>query len=266
MSTRAKHLNAAAAIVDGRIRDLEEHRELDFPVFARGVGVAGPGSLLRVSEVDVHVQHQGEEGQVTTINPGDYLIADPNGVVCLPKALAEKVIRLVPSQVEADEKLREDLEGGRAFGEASRERRAGVLAMDDLDVEAERNEDGEEAGADKGKEEVKENAQAKGKGKKRKDWSANVKSEDDSLDRDGDSADERETTREKGDNSKRDGKERKDMSLDVENKDEEDATPPADPKSRRATRDSRGKAPEQPAAKGSTPNKRRKQSEGKAFR
>jgi regulator of RNase E activity RraA len=32
MSTRAKYLGAQAAVVDGRIRDVEEHREMGFPV------------------------------------------------------------------------------------------------------------------------------------------------------------------------------------------------------------------------------------------
>ena len=32
MSTRARYLNAAGTIVDGRIRDLQEHRELNYPV------------------------------------------------------------------------------------------------------------------------------------------------------------------------------------------------------------------------------------------
>lgn len=32
MSTRARYLNAAGTIVDGRFRDLQEHRELNYPV------------------------------------------------------------------------------------------------------------------------------------------------------------------------------------------------------------------------------------------
>lgn len=32
MSTRAKYLGAAGTIVDGRIRDLQEHRDLDYAV------------------------------------------------------------------------------------------------------------------------------------------------------------------------------------------------------------------------------------------
>ena len=32
MSTRAKYLGVAGTIVDGRIRDLQEHRDLDYAV------------------------------------------------------------------------------------------------------------------------------------------------------------------------------------------------------------------------------------------
>lgn len=32
MSTRAQHSGAAGTIIDGRLRDLQEHRDLEFPV------------------------------------------------------------------------------------------------------------------------------------------------------------------------------------------------------------------------------------------
>lgn len=51
MSTRAKHLKCAGTIVNGRIRDLQEHRDLGFPVFAKGVGTASPGALMKVGAV-----------------------------------------------------------------------------------------------------------------------------------------------------------------------------------------------------------------------
>lgn len=34
MSTRAKYLGAAGTVIDGRLRDLQEHRNLDYPVSA----------------------------------------------------------------------------------------------------------------------------------------------------------------------------------------------------------------------------------------
>lgn len=69
---------------------------------------------------------QSPEQPGTIIFPGDYLIGDINGVVCLPNQLAEGVLALMPSQVEADEKIAEDLDMGKNFGQASKERRADV--------------------------------------------------------------------------------------------------------------------------------------------
>jgi regulator of RNase E activity RraA len=35
MSTRAQHSGAVGTVIDGRLRDLQEHRDLDFPVSPR---------------------------------------------------------------------------------------------------------------------------------------------------------------------------------------------------------------------------------------
>ena len=131
MSTRAKYSNAAGTIVDGRMRDLQEHRDLDYPVFAKDIGTTAPQEHLRVSEVNVPVRLQSEE-QEAVVCPGDYLIGDLNGVVCLPKGLAEKAVMLMESQVEADKRIKRDLEGGRPFAESSREQRAKVMKAEDL--------------------------------------------------------------------------------------------------------------------------------------
>lgn len=40
------------------------------------------------------------EEQDAVINPGDILIGDINGVVCLPQGLAEKALDLMQSQVD----------------------------------------------------------------------------------------------------------------------------------------------------------------------
>lgn len=51
MSNRAKHSGAVGTVVDGRIRDLQEHRALEYPVFAQDVGTTSPYEVLRVNEV-----------------------------------------------------------------------------------------------------------------------------------------------------------------------------------------------------------------------
>ena len=61
-----------------------------------------------------------------TINAGDYVIGDLNGVVILPKELAEKAIDLIPSQVEADENMAADITNGATFSESSKKYRSAV--------------------------------------------------------------------------------------------------------------------------------------------
>ena len=51
MSNRAQYSSAVGTIVDGRVRDLQEHRDLKYPVFARDIGTTAPAEVVRVSEV-----------------------------------------------------------------------------------------------------------------------------------------------------------------------------------------------------------------------
>lgn len=76
-------------------------------------------------QINVPVKLQSET-QDAIIHPGDYLIGDLNGVVCLPKGLAEHAVALIESQVNADMLIARDLDMGRTFSEASREHRAFV--------------------------------------------------------------------------------------------------------------------------------------------
>lgn len=67
------------------------------------------------------------------VTEGDYLVADVNGVACVPRQVADKVAKLMPSQVEADGRIRKAiLEEGRGFGEASREFRREVKGAGDV--------------------------------------------------------------------------------------------------------------------------------------
>lgn len=88
-------------------------------------------TLMDRRKINVPVRLQSED-QEATIFPGDYLIGDLNGVVCLPKGLAEVAIALMASQVEADEKIAKDIQDGRTFQEASKEHRAKVKKLEDL--------------------------------------------------------------------------------------------------------------------------------------
>ncbi|KAK4193263.1 ribonuclease E inhibitor RraA/Dimethylmenaquinone methyltransferase [Podospora australis] len=121
MSTRAQYSGAVGSVIDGRFRDVQEQRDLGYPVFARETGTAPPAELLKVVGVNVPVKLQSEEQRdYMAISPGDYLIGDLNGVVLLPKNLAERAVELIPKQVEADEKMAVEIKKGMSFVEASK--------------------------------------------------------------------------------------------------------------------------------------------------
>lgn len=77
----------------------------------------------------VRLQSEEQEAEVC---PGDYLIGDLNGVVCLPRGLAGKAVALMESLVVADERVKRDLEEGRPFAESAREHRGMVVKVEDL--------------------------------------------------------------------------------------------------------------------------------------
>ncbi|KAL8726773.1 MAG: hypothetical protein Q9166_006512 [cf. Caloplaca sp. 2 TL-2023] len=136
MSCRALLLGAVGTIVDGRIRDLREHRQLGYPVFARGTSTVSPQEKLQVGEIQCPVTLQSPEQPDVIIRSGDYLIGDVDGVVCLPPALVATVLKLLPSQTAADQSIAKDLAQGKTFTKASKYHRAGVMTVEDLQYES----------------------------------------------------------------------------------------------------------------------------------
>lgn len=131
MSTRAKYLGAEAVVIDGRFRDLEEHKELQFPVslmsffvaklkeadepwklFARSSSILGSNTFTRASEINVPLQFQGD----LWVHPGDIIVADIDGVVVTPPSLVEQVVALCQERAEIDAKMFEGLQKGETMG------------------------------------------------------------------------------------------------------------------------------------------------------
>ena len=82
----AQRRGITAFVLDGVIRDLAEVRELAFPVFARGV-IPIPGTKSSVEPLNIRVQCGG-----VTVNPGDIVVADEEGIVITPITRSEEVL------------------------------------------------------------------------------------------------------------------------------------------------------------------------------
>ncbi len=86
LSTRMKYRGAVAAVVDGAVRDGTGIREVGLPVFAKALHASPNRPYLMTADVDVLVQCAG-----ILVVPGDVILADDDGVIVIPAALAERV-------------------------------------------------------------------------------------------------------------------------------------------------------------------------------
>jgi 4-hydroxy-4-methyl-2-oxoglutarate aldolase len=92
----AQRRGIAAFVVDGVIRDLGEVRELRFPVFARGV-IPIPGTKAAIEPLNAEIRCGG-----ATVRAGDIVVADEEGIVVVPAARREQVLRDAQARLARD--------------------------------------------------------------------------------------------------------------------------------------------------------------------
>ncbi|KAF9121677.1 hypothetical protein BGW39_010345 [Mortierella sp. 14UC] len=113
MTARAQIRGALGVVVDGQIRDLNEQREAGFPVFAKGTSILGAGAHTRASRINVPISMQpNKDHPAVTIHPGDYVVADADGVVVIPKDLLSKVEAQCKKSTAVDDQCMAALKAG----------------------------------------------------------------------------------------------------------------------------------------------------------
>ncbi|CAI4038476.1 hypothetical protein SMKI_05G0860 [Saccharomyces mikatae IFO 1815] len=126
MSTRAQFLKSNGTVVFGRIRDVDEHRNLSHPVFAYGVGSCAPKAAVKAVGINVQLEILTSDGVTQLICPGDYIIGDNNGIVRIPvqETDVSKLIAYIEKSVEVDLLVADDIKGGIPAKQAQKDRRA----------------------------------------------------------------------------------------------------------------------------------------------
>ncbi|KAL7932721.1 RraA-like protein [Trichoderma chlorosporum] len=114
MALRMKVRQVTGIIVAGRVRDLDELRSTDLPIWGHGTSTVGSGGSSVPWATQVTVQVNG-----VNISPGDVAFSDPgNGVVIIPRDKIDQVLELLPGLVAADDKVKEDVLKGMSVYEA----------------------------------------------------------------------------------------------------------------------------------------------------
>ena len=106
IALQAKTRGAAALLVDGPVRDVDELMTLGLPVWARSISAAGPAKAV-VGELDVPV----DLGDVR-IAPGDLVILDGDGVLVVPDARRSEVLAAAEARAAKERELTPRLEAG----------------------------------------------------------------------------------------------------------------------------------------------------------
>ena len=88
-SLAAKQKGVAGVVVDGGVRDLEEIAEFGFAVFARHLLPTTGRTRLKVEAINEPVVVDG-----VLVEPGDIIVGDETGIVCLPQRDAAKIVAL----------------------------------------------------------------------------------------------------------------------------------------------------------------------------
>ncbi len=108
MSTRARALGAAGAVVDGFHRDTRGIRRLGFPVFS--AGAYAQDQRLRGRVVDFRCAIEFDNG--VRVQPGDVIVGDIDGVLTIPRDHVDEIVALALQKVEGEETVRRLIEQG----------------------------------------------------------------------------------------------------------------------------------------------------------
>ncbi len=116
MAGLCQQKGVSGAIVDGAIRDVDEIRDLGFPILSRAVvprSTHSPYSKrLEPIEVNVAITCGG-----ALVDPGDIVLADEVGVVAVPKDDAADVLARAEAQAEQEEATRRLIAEGKDVDE-----------------------------------------------------------------------------------------------------------------------------------------------------
>lgn len=100
----SKKIGLEGVVLDGAFRDIDETEKIGFPIYAKAITV-GSSTKNSNGEVNVPICCGG-----VSVNPGDIIVGDRNGVCVIPAEFIEQVLAGAEDKVAKMEKLKEEIE------------------------------------------------------------------------------------------------------------------------------------------------------------
>lgn len=112
LSLAASVRGVAGVVAEGAVRDVDEARALDFPIYARGGTARTARGRVAEFATNIDVSIGG-----VPVSGGDYVIADGSGVAFIPAKDAERVLAVAESIAAREALMGKDVLAGRPVGE-----------------------------------------------------------------------------------------------------------------------------------------------------
>ena len=112
LSLGAQVRGVAGVIVDGPVRDIDDSRRLDFPVFARG----RTARTARGRIVEVATNEPITVADIC-VSPGDYAIADGSAVVFVARVEIQRVVETAESIMQKEQAVAAAIREGRPISQ-----------------------------------------------------------------------------------------------------------------------------------------------------
>ncbi|HXY06286.1 MAG TPA: RraA family protein [Terriglobales bacterium] len=113
MGTAMAARGYAGAVIDGGVRDVAYLRKIGFPVFATGIVPSTSVHHYRFAGAQVPVSCDG-----VTVNPGDIVAGDSDGVVVVPRQMTEEVLKLAQQMDFKEHSMYPEIERLKSIQEA----------------------------------------------------------------------------------------------------------------------------------------------------
>ena len=107
MVATAAKIGVAGVVLNGAVRDAGEIGQGTFPLYAAGVTHRGPYKD-GPGEINVPISIDG-----MVIHPGDLMLGDADGLLCVPFDDAEEVLAATHRKMDAERKTLADIDAGR---------------------------------------------------------------------------------------------------------------------------------------------------------
>jgi 3-hexulose-6-phosphate synthase/6-phospho-3-hexuloisomerase len=108
-----KNKGIEGVVVDGAVRDVDEIRALNYPIFSSGI-TPNAGDPKGMGEINAEITCGGQ-----LVRPGDYIVGDDSGVVVIPKERAYEIARRAKEVEKTESRLYEEIRRGKTLSQVA---------------------------------------------------------------------------------------------------------------------------------------------------